>query len=114
LILCLVITTWRGAVGASHYYGRLEEYDVEDKNLDPANYRVTHRLTAEEAVILDAKDGSTNESFSHQVGEESERFDHKEDVITAGKALARFKHGPDVQVYLGNRCHVLEDMEKLL
>ena len=54
MIVCLTITTWRGIVGATHYYGKLREYDGE---WPEEELRVKHPLTAEQAAFINKQDG---------------------------------------------------------
>ncbi len=111
MIVVLVITTWRGTVGAIHFYGRLEEYEAE---YDTVEWRVRHKLTKEEAAVLNEKDGTVGKTFAHRAGEESERFDDEKTLIEAGKALAIEKYGKTVELYRGSRCYDLEDLERLI
>jgi len=110
LIVCLTITTWRGLVGATHFYGRLREYDGE---WNAEELRVKHPLTAEQADVMNEKDGTVGKSFAYEAGEPSERFDDEQSVKEAAISAAREKWGEDVEIYVGNPARALEGREKL-
>jgi len=109
--VCLKITTWRGVIGATHYYGKLREYDAE---WNVEDLRVKHLLTAEQAAFINKQDGMVGKSFAYETGDPSERFDDEESVKEAAIQMAREKWGADVEIYLGNCARMLKDMERLV
>lgn len=109
--VCLNITTFRGCVGATHYYGRLREYNGEWIEED---LRVNHPLTAKQAAFINVTDGMVGKPYAYEEGEMSERFDDEDAVKEAAIAQAREKWGDDVEIYLGRPTRALEDLERLV
>lgn len=111
--VCLIITTWRGAIGATHFYGRLCEYDAE-WNADNVDLRVMQPLTEVQAGTLNVIDDTVGKSYAYEAGEPTERFDNEETVRKVAIEMAREKWGEDVEIYVGNPARALEDMERLI
>ncbi len=109
--VCLKITSFIGCVGATHYYGKIREYDG-DWNAE--DLRVKHPLTKAQAAFINKADGSTGKSYAYKAGELTERFDDEESLKEAAILAAREKWGEDVEIYLGIPAKVLEDMERLV
>ena len=97
----LSITSWVGscAIGARHYYGRLSEprKTGQSWNYSRKELNVTRHLSAKDAVKLNDEererekwDGIAQKYPTiYEVGESSERFYNKQDVIDAALVIWR-------------------------
>jgi len=91
LIVVLRITTWRGQIGATHFYGKLQEYDAD---WDSSEIVAVHEiLTSKAAAVLNVKDDTVGKSYAYEAGEPTERFDDEESLRAAAVGAAREKMG---------------------
>ena len=82
-ILHVKITTWAGmSVGATHYYGDIV-FPYEDHKDD---IKLTFLLTKRDVLLLHKKERMYAPSYrtKYIIGEESSRFDTKEEIEKAG------------------------------
>lgn len=82
-ILHLKITTWAGiSIGATHYYGDILFPYEEHKD----SHRLRFILAKRDVILLNKKERMYASTFrtTYVVGEESERFDTKEEIEKTG------------------------------
>lgn len=100
-VVQLKITSYRGiSLGATHFYGRLSYYTPKNEFMWD---EVTHKLTVKEAKYLNGTDGLERSVVKFRAGQESGRFETKEQLIET--AIEKFRksfvpHG--YKLLLGN------------
>lgn len=101
MVYCYIRTLRGISLGAVHYYGKLicscKEYRESDYE-----HELSHRLTQEEADVLNAKDASLLGMGNYEAGEESIRFNTEQELIQAAKDIWKKLYPEAVLLVLGD------------
>jgi len=102
---CLKITSWVGtSIGATHYYGKLSGYYINQSTED---IELEYTISRKEADILNEKDTSIYPGMGHwRAGDKTGRFDTTEEIIT--RAVQSYKeHFPEAEgLLLGDPLNI--------
>lgn len=84
-LVVLELSSWRGSIGGEHYYGKLECDRGRGQGI-----RVTRKIsTKEEADYLSKKDGTSGGFHVWKIGQETNRFNTRQDVENRAKEIWR-------------------------
>ena len=105
----LTISSYRGlSFGAQHYYGTItfHVYRVGEKRLD-----VQKKLSKQEAIALNKKDGYSGGYTSHHPGELTTRFDTEQSLVKYAQTLFSDtvqKQYPKIHFLVQGRTGIIE------